>query len=103
MAVSLNVVDYSRPIIPLFLQYPRFGTIHSVFKRAVNIAFDETILTLLSDELPRMPNCVRLQADVFHKLLPNLEHGMKVCIGNDTLDISSCKFSFHLSAISAWE
>jgi hypothetical protein len=103
MAVSLNVVDYSRPIIPLFLQYPRFGTIHSVFKKAVNIAFDETILALLSDELPRMPNCVRLHAVELHKLLPNLEPGMDVCIGNNTLDISPCKFSFHLSGISAWE
>ena len=103
MAVSPNIVDYSRPIKPLFLQYPRFGTIHSVFKKVVNIAFDETILALLSDELPRMPNSVRLHSLVINRLLPNLEPGMDVCIGNDTLDISPCKFSFHLSGTSAWE
>ncbi len=103
MAVSPSVVDYSRPIIPLFLQHPRFGTIHSVFKKAVNIAFNETILALLSDELPRMPNSVRLHAVVFNHLLPHLEPGMGVRIGNNTLDISLCKFSFHLSSTPAWE
>ncbi len=103
MSVSPYVVDYSRPIKPLFLQYPRFGTIHSVFKKVVNITFDETILALLSDELPQMPNSVRLPAAVLHMLLPNLEPGMDACIGNDTLAIPPCKFSFQLSGTPAWE
>src|SRR5574340_1698766 len=103
MAVSPIVVDYSRPIKPLFLQYPRLGIIHSIFKKAVNIAFDETMLALLSDELPRMPNSVRLHAIVLHKLLPKLKPGMEVRIGNNTIDISPCKFSLHLSGTSAWE
>lgn len=103
MAISPIVVDYSRPIKPLFRQYPRIGNIHSVFKKATNIAFDEIIMALLSEELPHMPNCVRLNSVVMNQLLSNLEPGMEVCIGNDTLTISPCNFSFCLSGIPVWE
>ena len=103
MAVSPIVVDYSRPVKGLFLQRPRIGTIHSVFKKAINIAFEETMLALLSDELPRMPNSVRLHSVVISKLLPNLEPGMEVCVGNDKFIISPCNFSFYISGAPAWE
>src|SRR5438045_5859425 len=103
MTLSLVAVDYSRPIQPIFMQKPRVGTIHSVFRKAVNITHDSTILTLLSDELPRMPNSVRLRSVVTDKLLPNLQPGMKVCVGNDKLVIPSCNFSFHLSDTPLWE
>ena len=103
MTVSLVAVDYSRPIQPIFEQEPSVGTIHSVFRKAVNITHDSTILTLLSDELPRMPNSVRLRSVVTDKLLPNLQPGMKVCVGNDKLAIPSCNFSFHLSDTPLWE
>ncbi len=103
MAVSLKAVDYSRPIQSLFLQEPRIGTVHSVFNKATNIIFDEILLSLLSDELPCMPNSVRLRSDVTAELLPNLQPGMKVCIGNDTLVIPNCNFSFHLSDTPLWE
>ncbi len=52
MSASLVAVDYSRPIQPLLQQAPRIATIHSVFQRAVNIALDDTMLALLSSELP---------------------------------------------------
>jgi Protein of unknown function (DUF2877) len=103
MAVSLKAVDYSRPIQSLFLQEPRIGTVHSVFNKATNIIFDEILLSLLSDELPRMPNSVRLRSNVTAELLSNLQPGMEVCIGNDTLVIPNCNFSFHLSDIPQWE
>ncbi|HEY6285589.1 MAG TPA: DUF2877 domain-containing protein [Ktedonobacteraceae bacterium] len=103
MTVSLTAVDYSRPIQPIFLQEPRIGTVHSVFNKATNIAFDETLLALLSDKLPRMPNSVRLRSVVTDELLPNLQPGMKVCVGNDKLAIPSCNFSFHLSDTPLWE
>jgi hypothetical protein len=103
MAVSLKAIDYSRPIQPIFLQEPRVGTVHSVFKKATNITFDETLLTLLSDELPRMPNGVRLHSVVVDELFPNLQPGMEVCVGNDTLVIPTCNLSFHLSDIPLWE
>ncbi len=77
MCASLVAVDYSRPIQPLFDQGQRIGTIHSVFHKAVNIAFDDTMLALLSNELPRMPNSVRLPSVVAEELLPNLRPGMK--------------------------
>jgi hypothetical protein len=103
MAVSLIAVDYSRPIQPLFSQEPRVGTVHSVFNRATNINIDESLLALLSDELPRMPNSVRLRSVVTDELLPNLQPGMEVCVGNDTLIIPTCNFSFHLSDAPLWE
>ncbi len=103
MTVSLVAADYSRPIQPIFEQEPSVGTIHSVFRKAANITHDSTILALLSDELPRMPNSVRLRSVVTDKLLPNLQPGMKVCVGNDKLAIPSCNFSFHLSDTLLWE
>jgi hypothetical protein len=103
MAVSLIAVDYSRPIQSLFSQKPRFGKVHSIFNKATNITFDETLLSLLSDELPRMPNSVRLRSVVTDELLPNLKPDMQVCVGNDTLVITPCNFSFHLSNTPLWE
>ena len=103
MAVSLIAVDYSRPIQSLFLQKPRVGIVHSVFNKATNIHFDEILLSLLSDELPRMPNSVRLRSSVTDAIFPNLQPGMQVCVGNNTIVIPTCNFSFHLSDIPLWE
>src|SRR6266480_3483708 len=103
MTVSLVAVDYSRPIQPIFEQEPSVGTIHSVFRKAVNITHDSTILALLSDKLPRMPNSVRLRSVVTDKLFSDLQPGMEVCVGNDTLVIPTCNFSFHLSGTPLWE
>lgn len=103
MAISLKAVDYSRPIRPIFLQEPRIGIVHSVFNKATNITFDETLLVLLSDELPRMPNSVRLRSVVTDELLPNLQPDMEVCVGNDTLIIPACNFSFRVSDTPLWE
>ncbi len=103
MAVSLIAVDYSRPIQTIFLQESRVGTVHSIYNKATNIAFDETLLALLSDELPRMPNSVRLRSDVSHKLFLNLKPGLKVCVGYNTLAIPTLNFSFHLTHTPLWE
>jgi Protein of unknown function (DUF2877) len=103
MAVSLSAVDYSRPIQPIFLEEPRTGIVHSIFNKAANITFDGTMLALLSDELPRMPNSVRLRSDVTDTLFLNLKRGMEVCVGNDTLVIPACNFSFRLSDTPIWE
>ena len=103
MAVSLIAVDCSRPIQSLFLQEPRVGTVHSVFNKATNIIFDEILLSLLSDELPRMPNSVRLRSDVIDELLSNLQPGMETHIGYGSLIIPNCNFSFHLTEIPLWE
>ena len=103
MAVSLKAVDYSRPIQPLFTQELRVGTVHSVFNKATYITFDETLLALLSDELPRMPNSVRLHSVVSGELFPSLQPGMEVCVGNNTLVIPTRNFSLQLSDTPSWE
>src|SRR2546428_6180183 len=103
MTVSQVAADYSRPIMPMFEQEPRTGTIHSVFRRAVNITFDDTLLVLLSNELPRMPNSVRLPPVVAEELLPQLRPGMEVWIGNERLLIPTRNFSLHLPEKPAWE
>jgi uncharacterized protein DUF2877 len=103
MSASLVAVDYSRPIQPMFEQGQRAGTIHSVFHKAMNIALDDTMLALLSCELPRMPNSVRVPSFVAQKLLPQLRPGMEVEVGNERLLIPACNFSLHLPETPAWE
>lgn len=103
MAISLKAIDYSRPIQPIFLQKHQVGAVHSVFNKATNITFNDTLLSLLSDELPRMPNSVRLHSIVLDELLSNLQPGMEVCVGKDALFIPACNFSFHLSDTYLWE
>src|SRR3989442_11119047 len=103
MAVSLVAVDYSRPIQPMFEQASRTGTVHSVFHKAANIALDDTMLALLSDELPRMPNSVRLAAVVADELLWRLKKGMKVQGGRGRVFIPALDFILLLPELSALE
>jgi len=103
LTVSLVAVDYSRPIRPMFEQVSRIGTIHSVFNKAMNIALDGTLLALLSTELPRMPNSMRLLSSVTKELLPNLRPGMEVRVGDDRLHIPAYNISLRLPQIPAWE
>ena len=101
MTVFQVAADYSRPVLPIFEQEPRAGTIHSVFHKAANIALDDTMLALLSNELPRMPNGVRLSPVVAKELLPQLRPGMEVWIGNERLLIPTRNFSLHLPGTPA--
>ncbi len=103
MTVSLLALDYSRPIQPLFAQASRAGSVHSVFQRAVNIALDDTLLSLLSSELPRMPNSARLPPIVAEELLHGLRPGMQVWIGSASLRIPARDFSLHLPQTPPWE
>lgn len=103
MSVSLVAVDYSRPIQPLFEQPPRVGNIHSVFRQAMNITLDDTILALLSERLPRMPNSVRLPPVVAEELSQNLQPGMEVWVGDGRLVIPAHNFSLQLPQTLAWE
>lgn len=83
----------------MFEQVSRIGTIHSVFNKAMNIALDGTLLALLSTELPRMPNSVRLPSSVTKELLPNLRPGMEVRVGDDRLHIPAYNISLRLPQI----
>src|SRR5262249_28731298 len=103
MTISLVAADYSRPIQPIFAGETRVGNIHSVFHKAVNIALDDTMLALLSLDVPRMPNSVRLPPVMAEKLLPQLRPGMEAWIGNEKLLIPACNFSLHLPKTSPWE
>src|SRR5215469_15975868 len=103
MIVSLLALDYSRPIQPLFAQASHAGSIHSIFHRAVNVALDDSLLSLLSSELPRMPNSVRLPPVVGEELLHGLSPGMQVWIGSASLRIPARDFSLRLPRTSPWE
>ncbi len=103
MSVSLVATDYSRPVRPVFEMPARAGTIHSVFPQAVNIALDDTVLTLLGDKLPRMPNNVQLPSAVVEELMLCLRPGMDVRVGSGRLLIPACDLSLHLPETPPWE
>ena len=103
MTLALVALDYSRPVQPMFEQSSRIGTIHSVFLKAVNIAVGDTMLALLSSEVPRMPNSVRLSAFVMEKLYNSLHPGMEVEIGGGRINIPYIDFSLWLPKKAAWE
>ena len=103
MNISLVVMDYSRPTQRLFELPSREGTIHSIFSRVMNIAIDDTMLTLQSSELPRMPNSVRLSSSRLEVLLRGARPGLKVQVGDGRLLIPACNFSLCLSEVSPWE
>src|SRR5207248_1705488 len=104
MTIALVALDYSRPVQPLFEQVsPRVGVIHSVFRKALNIAAGDTMLALLSSELPRMPNGVRLSSPVMEKLYSCLRPSMEVWIGYGRLHIPGLDFTLRLPQKVAWE
>jgi hypothetical protein len=104
MTTSLLAMDYSRPIQPLFEQASRAGRIHSVFQKAVNIAtLDDTILSVLSNELPRMPNSVRLSPIMAEKVLRQLRPEQEIWIGEGRLLILAHDLSVHLPKTLPWE
>lgn len=106
MADFVVALDYSRPVSSLLHQQTHAGIVHSVFQRAVNITLDNsplTMLTLLSDALPRMPNSVHIAAHAMRGLVRNLEPGMQVYAGNSELSIPLCGCLIRLPDTPTWE
>lgn len=106
MADIMVALDYSRPISSLLKQTFHRGIIHSVFQRAVNLTLNGrplTMLTLLSEELPRMPNSIRIPAQTMHELVRILEPGMLVWIENQGLSIPACHCQIRLPDAPPWE
>ncbi len=103
MTVTLEALDYSRPIQPLFAQEARAGFIHSIFPKALNIVVDETLIVLLSAEVSRMPNGARLPACIMEQLYAELSPGTEVCVGNGELSIPVLDLSIHLPGKVSWE
>jgi hypothetical protein len=103
MTFTLEALDYSRPIQPLFAQAARAGFIHSVFPKALNIVVDDTLFVLLSAEVSRMPNSARLPACIMEQLFAKLSPDTEVCVGNGKLSIPILDLSMHLPDKVAWE
>ncbi len=103
MTLTLEALDYSRPVQPLFTQATRAGFIHSIFPKALNIVVDDTIFVLLSAEVSRMPNSARLPACIMEQLYAKLSPGAEVCVGNGTLSIPMLDLSIHLPDKAGWE
>ena len=96
MTLTLEALDYSRPVQPLFTQAARAGFIHSIFPKALNIVVDETLFVLLSAEVSRMPNSARLPACIMEQLYAKLSPGTEVCVGNGKLSLPILDLSIHL-------
>ncbi len=103
MTRTLEALDFSRPVQPLFTQPARAGRTHSIFPGALNIAVDETLFTLLSDEKPRMPNSARLPRCIMEQLYSTLSAGVQVRVGDGKLSIPTLDLSIHLPDREAWE
>ena len=103
MTRILEALDYSRPVQPLFDQAARTASVHSIFAAALNIAVDETLFTLLSDEKPRMPNNARLPRCIMEQLYAKLSPGTQVRVGDGKLVIPVLDLSIHLPGGAGWE
>jgi Protein of unknown function (DUF2877) len=103
MTLTLEAIDYSRPIQPLFAQATRAGFIHSIFPKALNIVVDDSLFVLLSAEVSRMPNSARLPACIMEQLYAKLSPGAVVCVGNGTLSIPILDLFLHLPDTVGWE
>jgi Protein of unknown function (DUF2877) len=103
MTVTVEALDYSRPIQPLFAGAPRAGFIHSIFPKALNIVVDDALFVLLSAEVSRMPNSARLPARIMEQLYAKLSPGIEVCVGNSRLFIPMLDLSIHLPNKVGWE
>lgn len=100
---SLMALDYSRPVQSLWMQSVRVGMVHSVFRRAVNLAFDDALVTLTSSELPRMPHGARLPAVIWKKLAACWQVDTMVCLNDGLLHLPACRCVLALPSIDAWE
>ena len=103
MTRILEALDFSRPVQPLFAQPTRAGYIHSIFPGALNIAVDEALFTLLSDEKPRMPSSVRLPRCIMEQLYSRLSAGVQVRVGDGKFSLPILDLSIHLPDGEAWE
>src|SRR5579859_7100761 len=103
MNTFLVALEYSRPVLTLFQTSPQTAVVQSVFRRAINLALDRKVLALLSPELPRMPNGIRLAPDTLEQLYQNLRPGMAFLLGDGKLSLPALACSLHLPDTPAWE
>ncbi|WP_165423816.1 DUF2877 domain-containing protein [Ktedonosporobacter rubrisoli] len=103
MATSLVALDYSRPVQAFFEQEPQFGSIHSVFSRAVNLSLNKTLIAVLSSELQQMPNGLRLSTYEAKQLFARLRPGESIILGKGALSIPAYELLLVLPTRPAWE
>ena len=103
MTLSLEALDYSRPVQALFVQAARAGFVHSIFPKALNIVVDDRLFVLLSAGASRMPNSVHLPACILKQLYVKLRPGMEVRVGNGSLFLPELDLFIHLPDKAAWE
>jgi len=104
MSTSLHIASYSRPVRQLFASSSaELGVTRSRFAQAINIAMPGTILSLLSTELPRMPNCIHCSPSSIKFLRDNLHSTTVIYIGNYQLSIPSLQLTASLPSSGLWE
>ncbi len=100
MFFEILALDCSCPVQIFLQKTTRYGTVHSVFRRTINLAFNDTLICLLSAELPRMPNGIRISADAFATLGGQVREGMEVRVENEHIFIAACHIYEHRTC---WE
>lgn len=89
MVWEITALDCSRPVQAWLQPSTCQGIVHSVFQRAINLALDDTLIALLSAELPHMPNGIQLPTESFVLLATRVKPGMSVRIENGDIFIAT--------------
>ena len=120
MRNSIIATGYSRPIQSLFAAPPRAGSAQSIFRRAINIILDSVeattctmnapscplraeVISLVSEELPPMPQGIQLSRADMTWLQAALQPGTRVWIGENRLLAPACDCALILPDIPPWE
>src|SRR5215475_12316175 len=97
MVPTLHIASYSRPVRQL-LASGGTGIVSSRFAQVINITLPGTILSLLSTELPRMPNCIQCSPADIKYLRDHLHSTTAIHLGSYQLSIPSLQLTASLPA-----
>lgn len=103
MSLSFVALDYSRPLLSLFKPATSTGRVHSIFRRVINIAFSDTVVSIASEELQRTPNSIRITCAHMNAMFRIVEKDMNVWIENEKLSIPACGCTISLPNMKPWE
>jgi hypothetical protein len=105
MDFSPVATGYSRFVQELFTTSLKVGSVQSIFQRAINIVLHdgEQVISLLCEELPRMPQGIQLSHAHMEWLRASLRPGMPLWIGERRLSVPSTGYMLVLPETSAWE
>lgn len=103
MTILLTALEYSRSLQELCALPVRAGRVHSIFRRALNIVLADTIISLVSEELPRMPNGIHISSATMKLLSQQIQLDTTVLVGDGKLSIPACNVALPLSGVALWE